>query len=71
MDTDNTNASKSVEIGLSTVMCLASDRFQNTRRRKVPIKILSKNTRASVIMSDLFSALTISLNILLCIYIFF
>jgi len=63
METESTNASKSVEIGLSTVMCFARERFQNTRRRKVPIKILRRNTSASVIMSDLFSALTISLNI--------
>ncbi|QIG59784.1 hypothetical protein [Dishui Lake phycodnavirus 3] len=71
MDTDRTKASKSVSMGFSTVMCFAKERFQKTRRRNVAIKILRRNTSASVIMSDLFSALAISLNILLCNYIFF
>jgi len=52
-DNARTKASRRVDIGLRTLMCFTSERFQTRRRIKVVMRILRTNIRNSVSISDL------------------
>jgi hypothetical protein len=40
-DTDNKNASNIVSMGFNTLMCFTNERFHNTRKRKVLMRMIS------------------------------